>query len=159
MKYLLPSALLVAASAHATDYPLTPDAPPQTFYVNGPFSDNLDFTAAVDGVYSFKVIPANYAVSCGPRGCRSAGRIATTITGSQVRNAQGTSAIADVVYSTQVTLAAGSYALNVTGAGQGTGRYVGLGNYSVTVAGPPQALPCEWYDTRNLPRDPGCTGP
>ncbi|MDP9045699.1 MAG: hypothetical protein M3O01_12930 [Pseudomonadota bacterium] len=160
MKYLVPSALCIAATAHATDYPLQYlDAPPQSFSVQGPFADNVDFTVTADGVYTITLVPMNYVVAGAGRYSQSPGRIVTTITSAQVRNAAGTTAIADVVYSAQVQLTAGTYALHIVGAGQGTKKYLGVGSYSVAVTSPPHALQCEWYDERNIPRDPGCTGP
>jgi len=149
--YLIPLvAALAPCASIAADYVY---GGPTSYSVGGGFTDNIHFTAPSQAHYTIKAQSQKYIVACSGRYCRSPGTIYGYLKGAQVLTDAG-SVVADLphtgsslpVYQAVLSLPAGGYVLRVTGIGQGTGKYQGIGQYSVSITSPAmhqQALPSD----------------
>jgi hypothetical protein len=131
---------LITLSAHAADYVYNG---PTNYSVNGPFSDDIHFV--VDNAAHYNLLAKSYraTIACSTRYCRSPGTIYGLVTSAQLQDEAGT-AVADLQASTTSTgnfsgtldLQPGAYVLHVTGIGEGTGKYLNVGQYSVSITRP-----------------------
>ncbi len=131
---------LITLAAHAADYAYSS---PTNYSVNGPFSDNIHFVVYSAAPYTLLAKSYRAIISCSTRYCKSPGTIYGHVTGAQLKDDAGT-AIADLPASATstgnfgavLTLQPGDYVLHVTGAGEGTGKYLNVGQYSVSITRP-----------------------
>jgi len=82
------------------------------------------------------VVGNTQIIACSGRYCLSPGTLKATITAAAVRTVLG-ALVAPVVGTTSLSLPAGAYVLTVDGLGAGTKRYLGRGNYTISIKGPP----------------------
>jgi hypothetical protein len=127
---------------------------PTSYSVAGSFTDNIHFNAPAPSNYTIKASSQRIIVSCSGRYCKSPGTIYGYLTSAQLLTEAG-DVVATLPYTSNTlpvcqgvfALPAGGYVLRVTGIGEGTGRYLGIGQYSLSItspAGPPA--------TRSTPR-------
>lgn len=165
MKKLFALAFLFGVIAvNAANYPYVPGGVyPTQIVVHQQFSDNIEFNVPADGAYTFTVTSIKANAGC--QRYQSCGYFYGRVDTAQLQDAYGTP-IADLslqasglpTYKGAFTLAAGDYRLHVSGLGVGTIKHLGDGWYTVASTAPKVAapFPCDWYDTRNLPRVAGC---
>ena len=131
---------LITLAAHAADYSYNG---PTNYSVYGPFSDNIHFVVNSAAPYTLQAKSYRATIACSTRYCRSPGTIYGHVTSAQLQDEAGT-AIADLPASATSTgnfgaildLQPGGYILHVTGAGEGTGKYLNVGQYLVSITRP-----------------------
>jgi len=131
---------LVTLAAHAADYAYTG---PSNYSVYGAFADNIHFMVDSTATYTMQAKSYKAIIACSTRYCKSPGTIYGLVTSAQLQDEAGT-AIADLPasatstgnFTSTLSLQPGAYVLHVTGMGQGTGKYLNVGQYSVSITRP-----------------------